>query len=253
MIVALMNKKGGTGKTTITVNLGAAVAKAGARVLLVDSDPQRHTTLTLLGMNRTFEKSLSSVLMAGDNMKSAIVAHSKNLDIVPSMPDLSETQVLMQKQNFRESLLSKALKSVEKSYDYIFIDCPPNLDVLTVNALVAADKVIVPMEPEFLPLEGLAAMSQLIDEVRANINKNLSLAAIVINKYNPSRRLTHESEALVRKQFGAKVMKTVIRIDVRIAEAPSAGQSVLDYAPDSHGTEDFKKLAREVLICLKKK
>jgi len=251
-IVSVINQKGGVGKTTTTVNLGAALARLGRRVLLVDLDPQGNLG-THLGLDvGTLEPTIYDVLVGEQSLQAATYPCSeKGLMCVPANLDLSAAELELVSMVGRETLLSEALKKLQDSgevaYDLVLLDCPPSLGVLTVNALAASDEVLVPLQAEFFALQGMAKLSEVIDLVQRRLNPRVHLRGIVACKVDRRPRLTREVLDEVRKFFGSRLMSTVIRPNVKLAEAPSFGQSVLAYAPESNGARDYRSLAREFL------
>ncbi|WP_405493185.1 ParA family protein [Nocardia sp. NBC_00511] len=248
-VVALCNQKGGVGKTTSTINLGAALAESGLRVLLVDLDPQGalsaglgvpHHDLTvtvydLLGRNAP---SIDTVLV-----KSGV----ENMDLLPSNIDLSAAEIQLVNEVGREHALRRVLDPIRDRYDYILIDCQPSLSLLTVNALACADGVIIPMECEFFALRGLALLTDTMEKVQERLNPGLDLYGIVMTMFDP--RLLHSRQVMTRvaEIFGDKLYKTVISRTVRFPDASIAGEPLTTWAPKSRGAEEYRALAREVL------
>lgn len=256
--IAVINQKGGVGKTTTAVNLSAALAELGQRVCLVDLDPQAHATLhfgAALGAN---DPSIYDVIMGNAICEEILCEIAPRLTVMPSHIDLAAAEVELAGEVGREVVLHDQLARAELNYDYLLIDCPPSLGVLTLNALSAVDEVILPMQPHFLALHGLSKLLGTIDVVARRINRGLSLNGIVFCMYESGTRLAAEVSSDVDKFFKqvrdpaspwskTRPFKTRIRRNIRLAEAPSFGQSILDYAPRSHGAEDYRLLAREVL------
>jgi len=247
-LIAVANQKGGVGKTTTAINLGTAFAATDQRVLIIDLDPQGNAS-TGLGIERTRrEFSSYDVLMNGLPLEQAIVATDiPGLDLVPSRMDLAGAEVELVEAARREHRLCAALKDVSLSYDYIFVDCPPALSFLTVNALVAADSVLIPLQCEFFALEGLALLLRTVDQVRENFNPRLQIHGVVLTMFDKRNNLSSQVARDVRYHLGTKVYDTVIPRNVRVSEAPSHGKPVLIYDYQSAGAQAYVHLAGEVL------
>jgi chromosome partitioning protein len=247
-IIALANQKGGVGKTTTAVNIATAMAAIGKRVLILDMDPQGNAT-TSLGINK--KKCLYStydLMINNCNPEDAIVKTDiKKFDILPSAPALAAAEIELIDVKKREYVLKNALNSLQNKYDYILIDCPPSLNLITINALVSSNSVIVPLQSEFLALEGLTDLVKNINLIKKNFNPMLDLQGIVLTMYDKRNNLSQMVETDVRKYFGAKVYNTVIPRSVRISEAPSHGMPVLIYDFKSTGAKAYLSLAKEVL------
>ena len=251
-ITAVINQKGGVGKTTTTVNLGAALAEQGQRVLLIDLDPQANMGTHLGVDSEDANKTIYGVLVQDVVLSDVIKpTEESGLFCVPSNLDLSAAEMELVSMVGRESLLRDALEVLEQrepgQFDVVLLDCPPSLGVLTINALTAADKVLVPLQAEFFALQGMAKLNEVISLVQRRLNPDLAMAGIVACKVDRRTRLTQEVLSEVRKYFGDLLLSTVIRPNVKLAEAPSYGQSVLAYAPDSNGAADYRRLALEWL------
>ena len=248
-ILAIANQKGGVGKTTTAINLGAALARTGRRVLLVDLDPQGNAS-TGLGLfpedrDRTVFDILQGTSLAADAVSPTEVA---NLSLVPSTTDLAAADVTLSGRPRRSYLLRDALRHKDMAgYDYILIDCPPSLSTLTVNALVAADAVLVPLQSEFFALEGLSQLMMTIREVRTAANPDLRIEGVVLTMYDRRNNLSQQVEADARANLGDLVFETLVPRNVRLSEAPSFAMPVLDYDPDSTGSKAYVSLAAEVL------
>jgi chromosome partitioning protein len=248
-IVSLANQKGGVGKTTTTINLGAAMAELGKRVLLVDFDPQGALSVGL-GINpMTIDLTVYNLLLDRDVEPDQAILKTQipDLEIMPSNIDLSAAEIVLVSEVAREQALKRTLDKVRNRYDYILIDCPPSLGLLTVNALTASDGVIIPLECEYFALRGMALLMDTVEKVRDRLNSNLRLEGIIPTMYDG--RTLHGREVLerVRSAFGQYLYKTVIRRTIRFAEAPVAGESILSYAAESKGADDYRALAKEVL------
>ncbi|WP_415121071.1 ParA family protein [Micropruina sp.] len=249
LIVALCNQKGGVGKTTTTINLGAALAETGRRVLLVDFDPQGSLSVGL-GVNpHTLETSIYNLLLTRDHDVHDIITPSvvDGLDILPANIDLSAAEVQLVSEVAREQTLKRVLSGVRADYDVVLIDCAPSLGLLTVNALTAADKVIMPLECEFFALRGLALLNDTIGKVQDRLNPELEILGILGTMYDA--RTLHSREVLERvvQAFGDKVFHTVIRRTIKFPETTVAGEPITTYASSSPGAEAYRMLAREVL------
>jgi chromosome partitioning protein len=247
-ITAVANQKGGVGKTTTAINLATALAAVGRRVLLLDLDPQGNAS-TALGIKRVDRRlGTYEILVGGETVERATIATQiPGLDIVPSTADLSGAEIEMIDLGQREFRLRNALAGVLDRYDQVLIDCPPALGLLTLNALVAADRVLVPLQCEFLALEGLSYLVRTIERVQKAFNPVLEIQGIVLTMYDVRNRLSSLVADDVRGYFGAKVYDTVIPRNVRVSEAPSHGKPVLVYDLNCPGAQAYVHLASEVL------
>jgi chromosome partitioning protein len=251
-ILAVVNQKGGVGKTTTAINLATALAQSGKKVLLVDSDPQANATSGVGVDKATVESSLYDVLVEGLSLDDATlqgVSGIPGLNLVPSTLDLSGAEMtLYTEQNFnRESVLKKALQSVRNDYDYILIDAPPSLGLLTVNVLTAADRLLIPIQCEYYALEGISQLLTIIERIKGRLNPSLEIALVVLTMQDPRTNLSQQVVEEVRRFFGAKVARTVVPRSVRLSEAPSFGQPISLYDPRSRGAAAYFDLAQEVL------
>jgi chromosome partitioning protein len=249
MIIAMCNQKGGVGKTTTTINLGAALAEAGIKVLLVDFDPQGSLSVGL-GVNpHTLELSVYNLLLGRDTEPDEVISATnvEGLDVLPSNIDLSAAEVQLVSEVAREQTLLRVLQKVRDDYDVILIDCAPSLGLLTVNALTAADKVIMPLECEFFALRGIALLTDTIAKVQDRLNPRLEILGILGTMFDP--RTLHSREVLERvvQAFGETVFHTVIRRTVKFPETTVAGEPITTYASSSPGAAAYRSLAREVL------
>ena len=243
VIIAIINQKGGTGKTTTAINLGSALASLKKKVLIIDLDPQANLSYSfgIKSPNGTITE-----VLQGKKTLQAILVKKERLSIAPSSISLADLEISLVNKLGREKLLKERLKGL-KGYDYVFIDSPPSLSILTVNALNAASEVLIPLQMEILSLQGLAQLLETVNEVRRVLNRNLKIKGIVPSMYDGRRRLSDEVLKEIGKNFKEKVFKTHIRECVKIAEAPSFAKSILTYAPSSHGAEDYIKLAKEFI------
>ena len=242
-IIAFANQKGGTGKTTMTINLGCALASLGKKILLIDLDTQASLTYSF-GINSP-AGTMTEVLQ-GKKTIQTILVEREGLKIAPSSVALADLEISLTNKIGREQVLKEHLRGLT-DFDFVFIDSPPSLSILTINALNTADEVLIPLQMEVLALRGLTQLLNTIKEVKNVLNKDLKISGIVPAMYDSRRRLSQEVLDQIEKNLKEKVFKTHIRECVRIAEAPSFAKSVLAYAPGSHGAEDFISLAKEFL------
>ncbi len=255
-VLAIINQKGGVGKTTTTVNLGAALAEKGHKVLLFDIDAQSNMTTHLgvgiqegdlqEGIEDIEIPSSYDVLKGNKKVEDCIIHRSKNLDVIPSSLFLSAADLELGGIVGRELLLKRALESVKEKYDYIIIDCPPALGLLSLNALAAANKVIIPVQSEYLALHGVRQLLDTIDQVKSIYNPTLTVGGVLICLHDNRRKLARAVADTIRSYFGDLVFNTIIKTNVALAEAPSNGQTIFEYAPKERGADDYRELSEEV-------
>jgi chromosome partitioning protein len=248
-IYTLVNQKGGVGKTTTAINLGAFLAQLGQRVLIVDLDPQANATSSLGVDKRTVQASTYDALLADDIPASSILFNERlQLSLLPSSPALAGAEVELVEEADREFKLRHALESVNGKYDYILIDCPPSLGILTVNGLVASrDGVLVPVQCEYLALEGLGQITQTIERVRSGLFPDLRVRGVILTMFDPRTNLSTDVVKEVNNHFPGQVFKSIVPRSIRLAEAPSYGLPISAFAPASVGAKAYEALARELL------
>ena len=247
-ILAIINQKGGVGKSTTAVNLSAALGAAGKEVLLVDLDPQGNATSGYGVDKRDIDECVYNVLLGETPVEDVILAHvAQGVDLLPSTISLAGAEVELVNEMARENRLKSALGSLRGLYDFILIDCPPSLGLLTINALVAADKLLVPIQCEFYALEGVTKLLDSMKRVKSMLNPSLDIYGIVLTMYDSRTNLAKQVVDEVRGYFGSSVFDTVIPRSVKLSEAPSYGQPIISYAPDNKGAQSYTQLAQEVI------
>jgi chromosome partitioning protein len=244
IVISLLNHKGGVGKTTSTINIGAGMTELGKKVLLIDLDPQANLTISL-GIPR--QKSTIYEALRGESELTPY-QHKPNLDIITSSLDLSGAEMELINEAGREFILRELINQVVDDYDFVFIDCPPSLGLLTLNALTSSRVVLIPLQTEFLAVQGLAKIKQVIDKVRFRLNKQLEIGGVIATMYDSRRVLNRDVVETIHKHFGEKVFKTYIRENVALAEAPAQRSDIFEYSPKSSGAVDYIDLCKEILV-----
>jgi chromosome partitioning protein len=245
-IISIANQKGGVGKTTTTINLSSLLAAAEKRTLLIDIDPQANSSSGLSITN--YNPSVYEVLVGTRNIQEVIInSFMPFLDMLPSNINLVGAEIEMVDMENRETLLKQAIADVQENYDYILIDCPPSLGLLTLNSLTASDSVLIPVQCEYFALEGLGQLLNTINIVKKHFNKDLAIEGVLLTMFDTRLRLSHQVADEVRKYFGDKVYNTVINRNVRISEAPSYGKPIILYDAISSGAQNYMQLASELL------
>ncbi len=254
-VIAICNQKGGVGKTTTTVNMGIGLARAGKKVLLIDADPQGDLT-TSLGcsysdeLDITLADKMKAVMREdADDPRAGLICHAEGVDLMPSNLDLSVMEMLLTNAMNREHTLKNYLKQIKQDYDYVLIDCMPSLGMITINALVAADSVVIPVQAQYLPAKGMTQLLQTIGKVRRQINPSLKVEGIVLTLVDNRTNLARSTQEVIRKNFGSSlnVFKTTIPIAVKAAEAAAEGKSIYAYEADSAAASAYESLTKEVL------
>jgi len=242
-IISLLNHKGGVGKTTSAINIGAGLVELGQKVLLIDLDPQANLTLSL-GIPR--QKITIYEALRGESELVPYTA-KEGMDIITSSLDLSGAEMELINEAGREYILQELFQPVLEEYDYIIIDCPPSLGLLTLNALTTSHYVLIPLQTEFLALQGLTKIKQVIDKVRFRLNKELEIGGVIATMYDARKVLNRDVVSTIQKYFGEKVFKTLIRDNVTLAEAPAQRMDIFSYAKSSNGAKDYLDLCKEIL------
>lgn len=247
-IIAVANQKGGVGKTTSSVNLAAALGRLEKKVLLIDLDPQGNATVAIGVDKDQLNASVFEVLVGEIKPKAAIVhVEQANVDLMPANGDLTAAEVTLLEEDMGPKRLRKGLKKIRDNYDVIIIDCPPTLNMLTLNALATADGILVPVQCEFFALEGLSALMDTIDTVRNHLNPTLHIDGLLRTMHDRRNNLANDVSNELVSHFGMRVLQTIIPRNVRLAEAPSYGESIIDYDPSSNGAIAYLALANEII------
>ena len=247
-IFSICNQKGGVGKTTTSVNLSAALALNGKNVLLIDMDPQGNATMGSGVDKYALEYSLADLLLGENkNPKEIICKANEGYDLLPSNQALTFAEVKLLELNDREMVLKKTIKSIQENYDFIIIDCPPSLNILTVNALAISDSVIIPTQCEYYALEGLAALLDTIEKIKISVNESLKVGGILRTMYDPRNNLAQDVSSELESHFGKDVLNTIIPRNISLAEAPSHGASIISYDRGCKGSLSYLALAGEIV------
>ena len=246
-IISIVNQKGGVGKTTTAVNLASAVGIAGKKVLLIDLDPQGNTT-SAYGISKNTQNTSYSLLMGAISASEAIAKTAfKNVDVIPTTMDLAGAEIELISVSSRENALKNALSSIRDNYDFIFIDCPPSLSIITINALTASDSFLVPIQCEYFALEGLSQLMASVRQVKLRYNSLIELEGVLLTMYDGRLNLTRQVVLEIKKFFGNKLYSTVIPRAVRLSEAPSFGKPIQYYDKHSKGANAYNDLAKEFI------
>ena len=247
-VISIINQKGGVGKTTTAINLSAILASMDFKILLIDLDPQGNTTSGIGVDKRTLDACIYDVLLKDMSAQDVLLKDvEENLDLIPATINLAGAEVELVTEFSRESRLKEAIEDFIGKYDYIFIDCPPSLGLLTVNGLVAADSLLIPIQSEFYALEGVTKLLESMKLVKARLNKNLSIFGVLITMYDGRTTLSKQVAQEVRDYFGDMVFNTIIPRSVKLSEAPSYGEAIIKYHPDGKGAKAYMELAEEVI------
>lgn len=247
-IIAIANQKGGVGKTTTAVNLAAALAILEKKILLIDADPQANAT-SAVGIDVKKQKIGTYQLLEHTATADEVIlpTDTENLDLIPSHIDLVGTEIELVDKKNREFMLKKALENAHKKYDYVIIDCAPSLGLITLNALTAAHSLIIPIQCEYFALEGLGKLLNTIKSVQKIHNKNLDIEGLLLTMFDSRLRLSNQVVEEVQKHFGKMVFKTIIQRNIRLSEAPSFGENIIDYDATSRGAKNYLSLANEII------
>ena len=247
-VISVLNHKGGVGKTTTTINLGGALRQKGYKVLLIDLDGQANLTESL-GFSAELPQTIYGAMKGEYDLP--IYEHKDGLSVVPSCLDLSAVETELINEAGRELILAHLIKGQKEKFAYILIDCPPSLSLLTLNALTASDRLIIPVQAQFLAMRGMAKLMQVVHKVQQRLNSDLSIAGVLITQYDGRKNLNKSVSELVQETFQGKVFSTHIRNAITLAEAPTQGQDIFHYAPKSAGAEDYEKVCNELLTEIK--
>lgn len=242
-IISFANHKGGVGKTTSTINIGAGLNKLGKTVLLIDLDPQSNLTQSL-GVN-DIDNNIYGALRGQYQLKPIEII--KGFDIVPATLDLSGAEIELSGEAGREYILDEVLNPFKKSYDYILIDCPPSLGLLTINAFTTSNEIIIPLQAQFLALQGLAKLIEVIEKIQKRLNKDLKLGGVIVTQYDNRKVLNRDVVTTIQKHLNEKVFETKVRDNVALAEAPTQGKDIFRYNPKSNGAQDYLEISKEIL------
>lgn len=243
VVISLLNHKGGVGKTTSAINIGAGLTELGKKVLLIDLDPQANLTISL-GIPRQKHTIYEALRGEGEMVP---YSYKPGMDVITSSLDLSGAEMELINEAGREFILRELINQVIEDYDFVLIDCPPSLGLLTLNALTSSRWVLIPLQTEFLAVQGLAKIKQVIDKVKFRLNKQLDIGGVIATMYDSRRVLNRDVVETIHKHFGEKVFKTYIRENVALAEAPAQRKDIFEYAPKSSGSVDYLNLCKEIL------
>lgn len=248
-VISVVNQKGGTGKTTSVINISACLARKGYKTLILDMEPQANATL-YLGINPlSLKVSMYDVLLKeAISLKEVVLStNTKNLHLVPAQVSLAKTDINLADKANKQYRLKEKLSDIKSKYDYILIDCPPSLSLLPINALVASDEVLIPLQPKYLSLEGLKQLEFSLNRTRNKLNSSLKVLGILFTMVNMRPKMTKHNIDLTREHFSDKVFNSIVRVCSKFDEAPIAGQSIFDYAPKSKGAEDYRSVTEEIV------
>ncbi len=245
-VICFSNHKGGVGKTCSTCNVGAGLARKGKKILLVDLDPQANLSLSL-GV-KDVDRSIYQVLMNEEPVAKAIIGVGENLDLIPSSLDLAGAEIELAAEAGREMILREALEPLLDKYDYILVDCAPTLGLLTTNALTAASEVYIPLQAQYLSLQGITKLTGVVDKIKARLNKGLKLGGVFLTQYDGRKVLNRDIADAIQEHFKSLVFETKIRDNISLAEAPGHGQDIFRYSPKSNGAQDYEKLCSEIMV-----
>lgn len=243
--IAFTNQKGGVGKTTSTINVGAGLCLQGKKVLLVDLDPQANLTYSLRMNSQRLDTTIYDALKGKIDPKDVIINHN-GFDILPSSIELSGAEMEFASEPARETLLKHTLSKIGNGYDYVLVDCPPNLGLLTLNAFTAVNEVFIVLQSEYLALHGLSKLMDVIQVVKERLNPNIEISGIICTLFDKRKNLNREVVDHIKDYFGNKVFKTIIRDNIALAEAPSHHKTIFEYDPESNGAKDYMSLAKEI-------
>jgi len=243
--IAFTNQKGGVGKTTSTINVGAGLCREGKKVLLVDLDPQANLTYSLRMSSNRLDTSIYDVMKGQVEPQETIISHN-GFDIMPSSIDLSGAEMEFANEPARENILKNKLDPFYEKYDYILVDCPPNLGLLTLNAFTAVNEIFIVLQSEYLALHGLSKLMDVIQVVKERLNPDIEITGIICTLFDGRKNLNKEVVDHIQDYFGEKVFDTLIRDNVALAEAPSHHKTIFEYDPNSYGAEDYEALAKEI-------
>jgi chromosome partitioning protein len=242
-VLSISNHKGGVGKTTSAINIGAGLNKLGKKVLLIDLDPQANLSQSLGLTNQ--EKTIYGALKGDYKLEPIVVL--KGLDVIPSTLDLSGAEIELSSEPGREYILKELIEAIRSDYDYIIIDSPPSLGLLTINSFTAADEILIPLQAQFLAMQGLAKLVEVVEKIKSRLNKELKMGGVFITQYDGRKVLNRDVVETINAHFKSEVFKTKIRDNIALAEAPAQGLDIFRYNAKSNGAEDYMNLAKEII------